>query len=281
MKVHSISQIISVPLIVWLGYALYQMFFNHNGSELIILPAILLVVLYISYGYIDYWWMKKNTPEMDEKMKSWFVQNAEFYNKLTDENKRKFEKRMTLYVNAREFKSVGATELRDIPFDIKNILGSQGIRLTLGLEDYLIKNLDRIYTYKHPYPTPNKKFLHTVEVDNEDGVLILALDHALPGILNPYYHYNITLHGYVEAFVKMHNEIDWPLLNHYGWQRLELINGIFSDRIVKTLGYDEPNFLFYHIVAFFDFSEQYDKMFTEEYKLFAKIFNQDPANALS
>jgi hypothetical protein len=217
---------------------------------------------------------------MEEKMKLWFTQNTKFYNNFSAEDRQKFEQRLTLYINGREFRSVGTTELKEIPFDIQNILASQVIRLTLGKSDYLLGHLERVYTYKHPFPTPNKKFLHTVEVDSIDGILILALDFALPGVYNPYLHYNIALHGYAEAYVNMNPHINWPRVNHYGWGRLELINGIYGQRIVNTLGYEELNFLFYHIVAFFDFSDQYEKLFFDEYKQFSEIFNQDPAHVL-
>jgi Mlc titration factor MtfA (ptsG expression regulator) len=281
MKVHSISQIIAVPLVILLGYYLYIMFYDNADTFMVIVPTVLLAVLYVSAGQIDYWWMKKNVPAMDDKMKQWFEANSPYYNSLATEDMTKFENRLVLYVNAREFKSVGSTELREVPFDIKNIIASQGVRLGLGLEDFLIKDLDRIYMYKHPFPTPKKQYLHTVESDIEDGMLIVALDYALPGIINPYQHYNIVLHGYAEAFVAYHPEIDWPDVNHYGWTRLELINGIFSGRIEKTIGENTSQFLPIHIVAFFEFSDQYDKMFTTEYKQFAKIFNQDPAKVLN
>jgi hypothetical protein len=243
-----------------------------NNHSLIIIPAIALAIIYVSSHYIDHWWIKNYTPNLEAEMKSWFKKYSPYYNFLSDTERKKFEKRIVIYVESREFKSVGS-ELGDVPYDIKCIIASQGIKMCMGLDDILIKDLDRIYLYKHPFPSPKYQFLHTAEVDTEDGVIILSTEQALPGIVNPLENYNIALHTYADAFIQLFTNVTFPKVEDLRWQKLELINGISETRIKKTLGMEDLNLLAVHIVAFFDFRDQYEKIFEVEALQLKNIFN--------
>ncbi|MBK8348424.1 MAG: hypothetical protein IPL08_12655 [Saprospiraceae bacterium] len=129
------------------------------------------------------------------------------YQQLHESDRSKFEYRMTLYIEGRLFSSVGS-ELRDVPEDIKCMVAAHGIEMCLGIDDYLIGDMDRIYLYKHPFPTPDFPFLHTVETNIEDGVIILSLEQLTNAVISPETHYNIGYHAYAEAFIgtqKRHN----------------------------------------------------------------------------
>lgn len=276
MKIYSITRLLYLPLLFIIGYYLYLMMgSDYEDHSMIIIAVILITVLYVSQAHIDNWWLKKNTPNLDAPMKSWLEKYSSFYNKLDAERKAQFEKRLVLYVETREFKSVGSTELREVPYDIKCIIASQGIKLCLGLDDYLIKDMDRIYLYKHPFPTPRNKNLHNVEIDVEDGLYIFSTELGLPGIVDTDNHYNIVLHGYAEAFVLLHQLIDFPDVNVLGWDRLELINQVSRKKITAAIGFEIIDLLPVHIVCFFEFTEAYEKLFSSQYHQFVKIFNQD------
>ncbi len=278
MKIHSLSTLIAVPFIAWTCKVLYDMFYNSGsvGVAEVLIPTVALVVIYLSHPQMDFWWLKRNTPPLDSKMKEWLVKYSPYYNHIDSNQKALFEKRLFLYVEGREFKSVGSKELREVPYDIKAIISSQAVKMLLGREDFLLKDMDRIYMYKHPFPSPKFQFLHSVEPNLEDGVIIFSLEQGLSGIVNPIQHYNVVLHGYAKSFIENHPSIKFPDVDHYGWTRLELINGIFSERILKTLGFEAIDLLTVHIVAFFDFSDQYEKLFPEEFRAFSIIFNQTP-----
>ncbi|MBK8701605.1 MAG: hypothetical protein IPN29_19460 [Saprospiraceae bacterium] len=277
MKIYSFSKLISLPLILATGYFLVKLFQPGSaGSVFIFIPVVLLTVLYVFHGQIDYWWLQKNTPPLDPKIREWLVTYAPYYHNYTEELKLKFEKRLVLYTEARAFQFVGSKEMRDVPFDIKHIISSQGVRLCLGLNDFLIGDMDRIFLYKHPFPTPRFKFLHTVESDIEDGVFIFSTEQGLPGIVNPAMYYNIVLHGYVEAFIMLHPGLNYPDVSAYNWEDLEQINGINHQLILRTCGYAELNPLIIHIVCFFDHSKAYKSLFPMEYDAFCLIFGQNP-----
>jgi hypothetical protein len=277
MNIHSFTRLLSLPLILAVGYYLYLMF-THTGdnTEYVVVPVLLLAVLYVSQPHIDFWWHKKFPPVLDEKMKLWLTQYLPYYVDYSTDQRAEFDKRLKLYTSVREFKSVGEKELKEVPYDIQCILSSQAIRLCLGLNDYLIKDLDRVYCYKHPFPSPRYQVLHTVESEIGDGIIIFSLEQGLPGITNPDVYYNIVLHGYAEAFILLYTNIQWPSTQEDDWAKLGDVNPIFDKNVVhSTVGFEYIDLLIVHIVAFFEFPLAYKNSFAEEYSIFAKIFNQD------
>ena len=275
MKIYSISKVLAFPFLLLTGFFLFQMFGSKAvDTVLIFIPVVFLTVIYTFHGQIDYWYLKKFPPLLDDKIKKWLITYSPYYNNLKSDQKKEFERRLVLYVEARAFQSVGSKELKEVPFDIKNIIASQAIKMCLGLDDFLIKDMDRIFLYKHPFPTPRFHHLHTVECDVEDGVLIFSSEQGLPGIVNPSLYYNIVLHGFAQAFVLLHPEINFPDVEQLTLQDLEKINGINLNLIKRTLGFEYIDILPVHIVAFFDFSEEYSQKFPKEHGVFCRIFNQ-------
>ncbi len=277
MKIYSLSKVLSFPLVLAAGLIILNHFVGYRSeySILVFIPVIGLVVLYIFHGVIDYWWLERNPIPLDEKMKEWFIKYLPYYNKLTEQEKSKFENRLSLYVEGREFKTVGTSELKDIPFDLSCILASQAIILTSHQSDFLLGDMDRIYVYKHPFPSPQYQFLHTVETHIEDGMILLSTEYALPGIVNPKDFYNITLHAYAEAYAKVYPDKEYPTVNQHGWEKLENVMGLKSDFILKVMGFEHIDMLAVHIVAYFVYTKAYSEAFPIEYKALFDIFSHE------
>ncbi len=274
MRIYSLSKVLSFPLVIAAGAILLTTFSGYRSehSIWIMVPVILLVALYIFHGVIDFWWLERHPIPLDDKMRSWFMNNSPYFNSLNEEERIQFENRLSLYVEGREFKSVGTSELKDVPYDLKCIIASQGIRLTSNHSDYLIGDMDRIYLYKHPFPSPQHQFLHTAELHTEDGIMLMTTEYALPGIYNPKAHYNIALHTYAEAFVFVNPELNYPTVNHLGWKDLEKVMNFPKDIVLNTLGFENCNILAVHIVAYINFNEEYAKQFPQEHQQFHEIF---------
>ena len=268
-----------MPLIVVAGYYLYLLFQpGVNNTVYIFIPVVLLTLLYVFHGQIDYWWMQNNPPEVDIKIRDWLTAYLPYYNTYSEMRRREFEKRLVLYVEARSFQSVGTTELRPVPFDLKNIIASQAIRLTIAQKDFLLGDMDRIFLYKHPFPSPKHPFLHTVEVDEEDGVLIFSSEQGLPGIVNPSMYYNIVLHGYIQAYLALHPKLALKEVRAIGWDDLEKIDGINSNLIIKTCGFEDLDLRVVNTVVFFEFYEQYVAWFPKAYDELCGVFGKKPVS---
>jgi len=241
MRIYSLSKVLAMPIIAGaVGYGYYQ---YSNGQDIgawIIAPVALLVVLYVSFPYIDYWFHKMYPLPLDEEILSWLRRYSPFYNQLSAEDKEKYEYRMSLYLEARDFKSVGS-EQKELPEDLKAIVATNAIQINFNKEDFLIGDFDHIYVYKHPFPSPQFKFLHSVETQAEDGMIIYSLEHLIPGITDPQVYYNIGMHAYVEAFTKAYPDAAYPWNLDAGWEDVEAISGLKQKLIMDTLGFDSAD----------------------------------------
>ena len=274
MRIYSFSKILALPLvIIFAGYLYYLLEYLGEQWIFILIPLILLVALYTFHPQIDYWYLKKKPIPLDDEIKNWLNKYSPYYNNLSSDSKTKYENRLGWYLYARSFTSVG-TEQRAVPEDIKAAIASEAIKLTLGVDDFLIGDMDRIFIYKHPFPSPEKQFLHTAEVEVEDGTIIMSLSHLLPGLVNTARYYNIVMHCYAEAYIKVNSRRRYPFVDGESWESLEEISGFNKDQIFNTIGYKVEDIRIFHINFFFTFTERYKEILPNLYREWNSFFNQ-------
>ena len=117
-------------------------------------------------------------------------------------------------------------------------------------------DMDRIFLYKHPFGSPRYKFLHTVETQIEDGVIIFALDHLIPGMTHGKQYYNICMHGFAEAYTKVYPNTAWPAEEQMSWTSIEAISGFSKEQILNVLGYPSVDLLPIYITYYFTFPDK-------------------------
>ena len=268
MKIYSISKVLAFPIILIAVAILY--FAQQSISVFIIIPVAMLVALYTFHGILDHWWLSRYPVPFDPRLRDWLNNHFKPYQQLHESDRSKFEYRMTLYIEGRLFSSVGS-ELRDVPEDIKCMVAAHGIEMCLGIDDYLIGDMDRIYLYKHPFPTPDFPFLHTVETNIEDGVIILSLEQLTNAVISPETHYNIGYHAYAEAFIGTQKGIIYPSVPD-GFEEVNRISGFTRDTILQQTGFENIAILPIHITLFFSHPITYKEVLPEQFKAFSKIF---------
>jgi len=275
MRIHSISKFLGLPIVILTLVILYQSWSSNSQlSAYLLVPALFTVVIYVFHGPLDHWWLTRFPLPFDPKLKEWLEKYFVFYQKLDQHLKREFEYRTGLYLDARMFKSVGS-EWRDVPEDIKLMVAAHGVYMCLKLDDYLIGDMDRIFLYKHPFPTPINHRLHSVETNLEDGVIILSLEQLTNAVLNPEDYYNVAFHAYAEAFAGMNGQLSFPDCS-MTWPQIESISGWTKEIIMNQTGLDNISLLPVHITLFFSKSSQYKNRMPEHYEKFCAIFNQIP-----
>lgn len=262
MRIHSISKVLAIPLILTLGYILFYSFESNSSNALLIfIPAALLVILFVFHGQIDHWWHKKFPPKADEKIVAWLERHCPFYQRLDEQNKVKFSERLGLYVESRAFAAMGR-EQNNLPYDLKCFLSSQAIILGFNDDDILLGDMDRWFLYKHPFPTPKYQNLHTAEYEMEDGVFIFSLPHALAGISEKDGYYNIVLHTLGEAYIQLNPQKSFP--NCYNETvHLEKIMGFKLDAVEKLIGTGTLNINVVHMVCYFMKNIEYRKYYPQ------------------
>ena len=273
MQIHSLSKVLGLPFVLLALIILYySSYVERSYSIYIFIPVFFIVALYVFHGVIDHWWRTKFPIKFDPNLRRWLNEHFPYYVSLLENEKSIFEYRLGLYIDARLFKSVGS-EIKEVPEDIKCMVAAHGIQMTMATNDFLIGDIDRIYLYKHPFPTPDHQFLHTVETNSEDGVIILSLEQLTHAILNPSKYYNVAYHAYAEAFICVNNTINFPDCENT-WASLTKVCGFTLEILIQQTGYQSLPILPIHITCFFNNSDNYKQIFPDHFERFSQIFCQ-------
>ena len=250
MRIHSFSWVLAFPLVMWFAAVLLLTFKmeDPNHSYWLIPPVILLVAVYVFHPQIDFWWFKYQPPLLDEPILQWLSLYSGYFKSLEFEDKKKFASRMALFIKAKEFIAIGE-EREKVPEDIKAIASHNAIKLTMDKEKFMLNPYERIILYKHAFPSPIHKFLHTVETHHEDGVIIFSIEHLVPGITRQKEFYDISMHGYAEACLQKNPSEDWIIPSDfkekvgrvvpYGYKHIQANTGFeqLNDRAVAITLY--------------------------------------------
>lgn len=271
MRIHSITQVLAFPLIIAALAILYFTWDKGGGLSIYFaVPVFLLVCLYVFHGVIDHWWLQKFPRKLEPELTEWLQKYFRPYTRFSDDELETFDHRMTLYLNGRLFQSVGS-EMREVPEDIKCMVAAHGVEMSLHYKDYLIGEYDRIFLYKHPFPSPNHPYLHTVEVNKEDGVIILSLEQLANAVLYPDDYFNIGYYAYAEAFADVHKNLDLPDCENT-WTRIEAVTGWTRERILAVTGHEYLNMPSVHISVYFTHRDRYRAEMPEMAAQWDKIF---------
>lgn len=269
MKIHSLSKVLVIPLLVMVVFVYFiSEKWDRDYSVFVFVPAVLGVILYIFHGNIDYWYLKKFPVGLDRPLIGWIEKYFAPYKKMYGDIKNRFENRLEWYLNGRLFQAVGK-EMKTVPEDIKCMVACHAIWMTLYLDDYLVGDFDRIFMYKHHFPTPKNNTLHAVETDSEDGVIILNTNLCTLAVLHPKDYYNIMVHAFAEAILQ--TKADFPYLSEEAIP--EEVCGWKTEAILTQSGLETIEDRIIHIHHFFVFHEVYSRLLPENTKKLKTYFN--------
>lgn len=274
MKIYKFSNILALPFAALLLYFISFLLSDTHDlrASWAVIPLIALVLIYLFQPQIDYWWLNKRPVEIDENVLKLIARTNENYRTLSDEWKDEFHKRLLLYVNARSFSAKGMEKDSDVPYDIKFMIAQIPVFLTLKEKDFLLKGIDRIILYKHAFPSPRYRFLHTAETHNEDGVVLFSLEHAEAAFFHPDQFYNVAWHAFAESYIILRGVNFFPETDDLVWTRIEDISGLDKDKIIKTIGYESFDPLVTVITCFFCYRNRFKEVWPEMYARLNTIF---------
>jgi len=281
LRIHSLSRILSLPIalsILTVLYVSYELEYQ-NAMIWILVPLVIASAVVIFQGQIDFWWNERNPVPLDPPISDWLKKYDPYYTSLETNQRQNYDNRLVMYMQGRAFVSVGR-EHHDVPNDIQAIIASNAVKMLISKKDYLLGDMDRIYLYKHPFPTPRHQFLHTVETDIEDGVFIFSLEHLVPGMINPKEHYNIAMHGFAEAFQRVFPKEDFTYLDQITWDQIEEVGYHSKDKILKTIGFNQTDITTVAINHFFTHPRRFNLMIPAAYERLIRQFGADQLSKL-
>ena len=275
MKIYKLANIVAIPffiLLMALGYLAYQFPWS-NYLVWVIFPVSSLILIYLFSPQINYWWLCKHPIKLDQQVINMLNKTNPIYSTLNDERKLEFNNRLALFIEGKDFLAKGMEkDNNEVPYDIRSLISQIPVTMTLNRPDFQWHKFERIVLYKHPFPSPRFKFLHTAETEAEDGVVILSLEHVEKALFQRGLHYDVAWHAYAEAFIKGHPKISYPNLPADIWERIETVSPQSKEQIHGTLGYKAVDALPVLINLYFNYGEKVRNEFPELVKDFDQIF---------
>ncbi|MFK7808078.1 MAG: zinc-dependent peptidase [Saprospiraceae bacterium] len=272
-----LSRILSAPFVIAALGFLYLTWEQDSSWAIYIVPNVVaMAVIFVFSPQIDFWWAKRNTPEMNPQIRMLLTKEHPFYRSLSEKEQKRFRDRVVLYMMANEFMP---QKMEEVPPDLQAIVASNIVHLTFGLEDYLLSAFEHVIIYPRPFPSPQyPKNFHTSEIYPGDKVILFAIEQLLPGTINPQERYNIGLHEYIRAYLHIYGTERFSKLEESHWEKLEEISSWGKDHIFKYINRPDVTILPVSICHFFIFGKQFQAILPEEFELYKKIFCFDPTN---
>ena len=273
MRITSLSLVLSFPLLIILAI-LFPLALTYEYQYIfpwLIIPIILLISIYFLKPQIDYWWISRNPPPLDKKLISWLNANSKYYGGLSLEGKQQFELRAQLFLHSKDY-SIKAVEDHPVGEEFKMIAIHEALRITEKMDNYQFDNFDRIILYPHPFPSPQYKYLHTTELHEEDGMVLMSQPHLVNGLLFPKNYFNIGLFTWVSAFIRENPRLKYPMISDEQFEKLNDVFPFSIDQIKEVTGHHFISPMTLHICAYFDFRDNYLQTFSDLGEKLSGIF---------
>lgn len=271
----SLARILAFPFALALILAFSYSSFDFEGPmTLVVLGCLVaLALLYVFHNQIDQWWWKKRPPRLDAPVKAWMTRFSPFYNQLSSTDKGLFESALSIFIRTKEF-TLKADKDYQLEEDIKGVIAHEFIRVGRTLPELTYPELDYIVLYNHPFGSPNVQTLHSVELNREDGVVILSKELVVNGFVQPATYVNISLLAAIMTFVWHHPRLDYPSVSDLTSEQIAEAHGIDLRVILQTLGEDHINKLDLLIFCFFLYPNKTKEMDEGVYSSLMKLFGQ-------
>ena len=259
MKIHKLSNVIALPFVLILICLMYLFFVREDDIYVLYAlgPLIMVALVYMFQPQINYWWLGKNPVQLDKPILDMLNNTNPVYNSLSQEERAGFDKEIYLQTEGNAYVAKGMEKDHEVPYDVKFMLTQIPVTIERQLKNKKLKRFERVVVYKHAFPSPKHRFLHSAETDVEDGVVIISTEQAQNAFFNPQSHYNNAWHAYAEAFVKLYPNKDYPSVGNDIWETIQNISGFDQNHIKAVLGFDSIDPIPVLITLFFNNSENF------------------------
>ncbi len=206
-----LSRLLALPFVLLIVYYfIHGQFQSEYLDEIILIPSmIVIVLLYVFNEQINRWWWTIRPLTLDPRIKSWVATYSPFYNSLTTAEQQRTENQISKFMLTKEYtlKSKKDYQLEE---DMKALIAHELYRLTRHLGDYRFPTCKHIVVYNHPFATPDYEYLHSLEFNREDGVLILSREAIINGFNQGLDHFNVAIYGAIVIFIHENPRLDYP-----------------------------------------------------------------------
>ncbi|MCB0704376.1 MAG: zinc-dependent peptidase [Saprospiraceae bacterium] len=274
------SRIISAPfLVLAIGFLYLTWDVNPSYAFYIIPCVIILAVIYIMSPQIEWWWAKRNPPELDDQARLLIHKHSGFYKRLSAEDKTYFRRRLVYFLMNKEFMPQ-AFEL--VPEDIKIMIAAAAVQVTFGQVDFVLEPFDKIVVYPEAFPSPQyPRHRHSSETFAEDGVILVSARHVAHGFMDPQKYYPSAIHEYAHVFMIKYPALEYPELPANSWEAITQISGFSKEKLLEWIGLPQVDPYLVMLTCFFSYPEKFESTLPDLYQSLVSLFRLDAIHPVS
>lgn len=260
--------------------------------------AIALVIVVVIFLYVYYrravhqgyeYASRKAAPirsqvmPVPQRFKDILLKYFSFYQKLSAEDKVKFERKVTNFVYSKRFIPRNVDE---VTIEAKVLIAACAVQLTFGLPNVYLQHFDKILVYPDDYYSSLTRKYHRGEVNPRFGIIVLSWQSFVDGYINGNDSKNVGLHEMAHALrleIIIRNEeynfFDEVLLDKFDDYSHKICNDMAAgeDSIFRPYACtNEQEFFAVAIESFFEQPEVFNKQVPELFGILVKLLNQNP-----
>lgn len=210
-------------------------------------------------------------------------QHFTYYQKLSPENKRKFEKRVHLFINSKIFIP---RRFKKVTTEMKTLIAASAVQLTFGFQALTMPHFKRILIYPDSYYSSIRKTYHKGEVNPAARLIVFSWRGFLEGYEDTSDSSNLGLHEMAHV-LKLENKIfnnevgflDPILYNKWEMLAMKHIARLRTEEDPLFRKYAAENEYEFFAVAVENFFERpilFQETHPELYEVLKGLLNQDP-----
>lgn len=270
---NSFARILALPfaLILIFVFTTGGLDFSGPKTYLVLISLTALALIYVFNGSINKWWWKRRMPNLDRTLTLWIQRYSKYYQTLSLAEKEQFEKRIAVFNLVKNFTLKVGREFQ-LEEDVKTIISHEFMRITMAKGDFLYSGMDHFIVYNHAFGSPDIQKLHTIEINREDGVIILSKEQLINGFLQPHSYVNSALLAAVMSFIHIHPRLDYPDVMSLELEDIAEAHQINLDTIKMALGLDWINRLDLLIFCYWMYPDRTASFNKEIHDQLASIF---------
>jgi hypothetical protein len=118
-------RLIAAPFLLGSFYFFYKFFDDHSYAYYLTGCVVILAALYVLSPQVNWFFYKRRPPKLPEPIVRLFIQNIPFFRNLSNDNKKKFCDRVSLYMIASDFMP---KVFEKVPEDVKAAAAACAVR---------------------------------------------------------------------------------------------------------------------------------------------------------
>lgn len=246
------SKILLIPFLLLLGLTIYlTVDYGDEYAPYIILPAVICVAIFIMGPQIDWFWFERYPPKLDPLEKKLLDKKVAIYPRLSLEQKKTFRSRVALFNYSKSYQEMAMPK---VPEDVKIMMAISAAQLTIGLDDFLLENYEKVIVYPHKFPSPQyPDNWHISETFEEDGVMMFVAQNLMHGFINPSSYFNCALYELAKVVCKEQQLPELKSLEKVSIDELAAINNSNEEDLKEYIGLPELDSRALAMVQFIEF----------------------------